>query len=103
MFTLVYDGRLHLAPIGPTPQRILDIGAGSGIWCVEMGDLYPSAHIIGVDLSANVPALSPPNVHFEVDDVEEPWTFSQPFDYIHCRYMVAAIKSWPSLVGQCFM
>jgi len=102
MLTVAHNGYLHYAPIGPTPHRILDIGAGSGIWCVGMGDLYPSAHVIGVDLSANMPEFVPPNVQFEIDDVEDEWTFSQPFDYIHCRYMVGSIKNWPALVGQCF-
>lgn len=68
MFSIVYDNKLHLAPIGSTPQRILDLGAGSGIWCIEMGDMYPSADILGVDLSANMPEWVPPNVHFEVED-----------------------------------
>lgn len=44
----------------------------------------------------------PPNVKFEVDDCEEPWTFQQPFDFIHSRYMAAAIKDWPKLARQCF-
>ncbi len=34
---LVCDGRLHYAPIGRDPQRILDLGTGTGIWAVEMG------------------------------------------------------------------
>lgn len=39
---------------------------------------------------------------FEVDDCEEPWTFPQPFDYVHIRYMVAAVRDWPKLVGQAY-
>jgi methylase of polypeptide subunit release factors len=26
---------LHFAPIGEYPQQILDIGTGTGIWCIE--------------------------------------------------------------------
>ena len=44
----------------------------------------------------------PPNVRFEVDDVEADWTYTKPFDYIHCRYMGAAISDWPRLSKQCF-
>jgi cyclopropane fatty-acyl-phospholipid synthase-like methyltransferase len=121
MMSIVYDNQLHLAPIGPTPQSILDLGTGSGIWCIEMGELYPSAEVTGVDLSANMPNWVPPNVSFEVsvnllpasaclyrltirqvEDIEEPWTFSRPFDYIHARYLANAIKDWPKLVRQCF-
>jgi methylase of polypeptide subunit release factors len=50
-FKLVMDGRLHLAPIGNSPDRILDLGTGTGIRCVEMGDEYPTTRIIGTDLS----------------------------------------------------
>ena len=33
------------------PRRILDVGTGTGIWAVDMGDEFPSAEIIGTDLS----------------------------------------------------
>ncbi len=102
MLSMVHNGKPHLAPIGSTPQRVLDIGAGSGSWAIEFGDLYPSAEVIGVDLSANMPKFVPPNVHFEVGDIEETWMFSRPFDYVHSRYMAASIKHWPGLVAQCF-
>lgn len=102
MLMLVNDGKLHLAPIGSSPQRVLDIGAGTGIWCIDMGEQYPSAEIIGVDISASMPAFVPPNVRFEIDDVEDPWTYSTPFNYIHCRYMTGSIKDWPKLMSQCF-
>lgn len=121
MMSIIYDNKLHHAPIGRTPQSILDLGTGSGIWCIEMGELYPSAEVTGVDLSANMPNWVPPNVHFEVsfnlllasiylsrltirqvEDIEEPWTFSRPFNYIHARYLANAIKDWPKLVRQCF-
>ena len=44
----------------------------------------------------------PPNVTFEVDDVEDPWTYSKKFDFIHCRTMANAIRDWPKLVKNCF-
>ena len=44
----------------------------------------------------------PPNVRFEIDDVEAGWTYNQQFDYIHCRFMGNAIRNWIQLVDQCF-
>ena len=44
----------------------------------------------------------PPNVRFEIDDVEAEWTYHQYFDFIHCRFMAPAIRDWPRLVRQCF-
>lgn len=44
----------------------------------------------------------PPNVVFEVDDVEAEWCFSRQFDYIHCRYLAGSIGNWPRLMEQAF-
>lgn len=58
MIQLILGNKLHLAPIGENPRRILDIGTGSGIWAIEMGDQYPMAEIIGTDLSPVQPSWS---------------------------------------------
>ncbi|KAL3422992.1 methyltransferase domain-containing protein [Phlyctema vagabunda] len=102
LLTLRCDDKLHWAPIGSNPQRILDLGTGTGIWAIEMGDAYPSAEIIGNDLSPIQPSLVPPNVKFEVDDIENTWLFSAPFDYIHCRYLAGSLMDWPKLMEQAF-
>jgi SAM-dependent methyltransferase len=99
---LVMGGKLLLAPIGKNPQRILDLGTGTGIWAIDAADQYPSAQVQGVDLSATQPSMVPPNCRFEVDDIEDPWTYSGPFDLIHCRYMAGCIKDWPKLMSQAY-
>jgi hypothetical protein len=33
----------------------------------------------------------PPNCRFEVDDVEDDWTYSHSFDYIHGRMLITAL------------
>ncbi|EEH49312.2 uncharacterized protein PADG_05391 [Paracoccidioides brasiliensis Pb18] len=65
MIHLVLNGRLFLAPIQDNPQRILDLATGTGIWAIDMGDKFPSAQILGNDLSPIQPAMIPPNVMFE--------------------------------------
>lgn len=40
----------------------------------------------------------PPNVRFEIDDVESPWVEAKKYDFIMCRYMTASIMDWPKLV-----
>ncbi len=42
MFRLVLKDRLHLAPIENGPIKILDIGTGTGIWAIEMGNAWPA-------------------------------------------------------------
>ncbi|OLN95723.1 hypothetical protein CCHL11_02734 [Colletotrichum chlorophyti] len=44
----------------------------------------------------------PPNVKFEIDDVEDSWTYSRPFDYIHSRMMNSAIVKWQEYLHQCY-
>ncbi|KAI8958607.1 S-adenosyl-L-methionine-dependent methyltransferase [Daldinia sp. FL1419] len=91
--------RLHFAPIGDTPHEILDVGTGTGIWAIEMGDAYPSANVLGVDLSPIQPQWVPPNVRFMVDDVESEWLHPlNHFDYIHSRHTIMAIKDWDQLL-----
>ncbi|KAF4900228.1 Secondary metabolism regulator LAE1 [Colletotrichum fructicola] len=91
--------KLFLAPLEKEKvHRILDIGTGTGIWAIEMGDVFENAEIIGIDLSPIQPKWVPPNVKFEVDDVESPWVVSRKYNYIMCRHMVASILDWPKLV-----
>ncbi|WQF86659.1 Putative S-adenosyl-L-methionine-dependent methyltransferase superfamily [Colletotrichum destructivum] len=99
----VCEGVLHNAPLD-NPQKILDIGTGTGIWAIDMGDEYPEAEIIGLDLSPIQPSFVPPNVHFLVDDVEAEWLFPEnSIDYIHVRNMAPAIKDWPKLLQQAYI
>jgi hypothetical protein len=58
--------------------------------------------ILGNDLSAIQPPWVPPNVKFEIDDVESPWVYQAPFDFIFCRYMTASIDDWPRLVRRVY-
>jgi hypothetical protein len=44
----------------------------------------------------------PPNLQFEIDDLEKEWTFSRKFDYIYCQLMIGAIQDWPRLFNQSF-
>ncbi|KAL7272146.1 hypothetical protein RUND412_005064, partial [Rhizina undulata] len=64
---------------------------------------FPSASVIGVDLSPIQPARLPPNLIFEVDDVEEPWPYQEnSLDFIHLRQMAVCINDWPKLYNQAF-
>jgi len=85
------------------PQNILDLGTGTGIWAIDMGDQYPSAKVIGTDLSPIQPSWVPPNVIFEVDDAASDWTFPEShFDFIHARTLGGGIRDWPTLLARCF-
>ncbi|KAG7044986.1 methyltransferase domain-containing protein [Colletotrichum scovillei] len=95
--------KLFLAPIPPQSiHRILDIGTGTGIWAIEAADVFQNAEILGIDLSAIQPSWVPPNVKFEIDDVESPWVNEHKFDFIFCRYMAGSIADWEKLIKNTF-
>ncbi|CAK7215832.1 hypothetical protein SBRCBS47491_002617 [Sporothrix bragantina] len=85
------DGKLFYAPIGESPEKILDIGTGTGIWAVEMGDKFPDTQILGTDLSPIQPEWLPENVRFMIDDCEADWENGSDWDYVHMRQMVGLI------------
>lgn len=44
----------------------------------------------------------PPNVRFEIDDLEEDWTFAHKFDYIHSRMMTSSFTDWKGYLQKCY-
>src|ERR1700743_1076748 len=51
-----FDNKSHLAPLGPNIQKALDVGTGTGIWAIDFADEFPSAQVIGTDLSPIQPS-----------------------------------------------
>ncbi|KAJ9211137.1 hypothetical protein DTO166G4_7274 [Paecilomyces variotii] len=102
VFTLILRGRYHLAPL-VNPQNILDLGTGTGIWALDMADLYPSATVIGNDLSPIQPAFVAPNAQFVIEDFEEDWEYPEnKFDMIHGRTLAGSVKDWPELFAKAY-
>ncbi|WDK21995.1 methyltransferase domain-containing protein [Colletotrichum graminicola] len=89
--------RLHYAPLR-NPQRILDVGTGVGAWVEEMGDKYPGAAVIGLDLSPIQLLMQPPNVTFIIDDAEDDWNDPpNTLDFVRLGNMAPSIRDWPKL------
>ncbi|KAL8940789.1 MAG: hypothetical protein Q9211_002111 [Gyalolechia sp. 1 TL-2023] len=99
---LALDNQLYKAPI-TNPDRILDVGTGTGIWAIEMAEEFPNAQVVGTDLSPIQPVWVPPNCMFEVDNVTAEWTFRKnSFDFIHSREMFGSIADWDDYFRQCY-
>jgi SAM-dependent methyltransferase len=96
-------GNLFIAPIGK-PQRVLDLGTGTGIWSIDFADEFPGALVIGVDLSPIQPAAVPPNCKFYVDDIESEWTYNpeEAFDFIHGRALAGSVTDFDLLYRRAF-
>jgi cyclopropane fatty-acyl-phospholipid synthase-like methyltransferase len=98
---LTLEERHFLAPI-QNPMRVLDAGCGTGMWTIAFADDYPGTEVFGVDLAPVQPNVVPPNLQFEIDDLEQPWNFSRKFDYIHSQLMIGAFSDWPKFCRQSF-
>lgn len=47
---MLFDGGLTHTSL-PTDKalKIVDVGCGTGIWAIEMGDMFENANIIGIE------------------------------------------------------
>ncbi|KAK1447814.1 methyltransferase [Colletotrichum melonis] len=88
----IYHGYKDGKYVLPTDQEELD----------RQGEAHPEAEVVGVDLSPVQPGFTPPNVHYEIDDLEEEWSFSRKFDYVHCMMMTGAFRDWQNFHQQAF-
>ncbi|KAF9876553.1 putative SAM dependent methyltransferase [Colletotrichum karsti] len=83
--------------------KVLDLGTGTGTWAIDFADEFPSAEVIGVDVSPIQPTWTPPNCVFQMDDIEQPWTWeANHFDFIHIRNLEGCIGNWTNLYRQAF-
>ena len=101
IFRMLFRGRNYFAPWRPRvyePTKVLDIGTGTGQWCLELGDEFPSAQIAGTDLSPIQPAYVPPNVRFWIEDSSEDWAqwHTPDYDYVHTRMSVGCFGDYKS-------
>jgi SAM-dependent methyltransferase len=104
IWRMMLGGGLLRRPLNYPPQRILDVGTGTGIWAMEIAEVYPQAVVIGTDLSPIQPGWVPPNCKFYVDDAESEWeyTTSEHFDLIHGRSLGGSLANWPNFYRQVF-
>ena len=68
-----------------------------------MADLYPSASVIGTDLSPIQPTWLPTNLRMFVEDCEEQdWLHGSGFDLVHMRCMAGVIKDFDGLLVKAY-
>ncbi|GME57141.1 Methyltransferase type 12 [Neofusicoccum parvum] len=103
VWDIALSGRHYLAPLSlDVVHEVLDIGCGTGAWCIDFADAHPDIHVLGTDLSPIQPHDVPANCEFLVDNAEAEWTFGQRFDLIHTRAVLLGIRNWDYLIQQSF-
>ncbi|EEH49766.1 uncharacterized protein PADG_05845 [Paracoccidioides brasiliensis Pb18] len=106
IYLIIYNGELTKTKLPPETARIFDIGTGTGDWALAMGELYPDAEILSVDISvfdSDTVSIAPPNVFFQIDNVEcGEWGYHQPSHFIHIRGLSGGIADWPALYRKAF-
>ncbi|KAG6093829.1 hypothetical protein E4U30_003974 [Claviceps sp. LM220 group G6] len=101
MLLMLTENKLFLSPVGDNPQKILDIGTGTGSWAIDVGDRYPSAKVRGMDIAPIQPRWVPANVSFLLDDCELDW-IERDVDLAHFRYMIVLLKDITKPLGHAF-
>ncbi|KAG6977786.1 Secondary metabolism regulator laeA [Fusarium oxysporum f. sp. conglutinans] len=104
VFTPRYGWPAAFAPLSDKIEKAVDIGTGTGIWAIDFGDQYPNTEVIGTDLSPISAELGPPNVHFEIDDFAQDWTFKMTRStlFTHVGSLVPW-TDWTALFKQAYM
>ncbi|KAL8999989.1 MAG: hypothetical protein Q9169_001234 [Polycauliona sp. 2 TL-2023] len=96
-FTSILSGQLCFQNIPRNAKRILDVGTGIGDWAIAVAERFPTAEVTATDITCFQPTDVPPNVFFEIDDAQEEWTYTEPFDFIHLRGLSGAFSDWTSV------
>lgn len=83
-------------------HKVLDVGCGTGLWCIDLADQVPNATVEGFDISPIQPGWVPPNTQFYVDDCNTDWQDKAKYDLVHTRALTLAVKEWSRFFRQAY-
>jgi hypothetical protein len=71
--------------------------------CLAAADMYPSAKVVGIDLSPIQPTWLPVNARMYVEDYEErDWLHGSGFDLVHFRGIADTARDLDGLLAKIF-
>ncbi len=76
-------------------QRVLELGSGLGLLTREVADSLPSAHVVGIEFSAQQLARAPqgvPNLEFRQGDVHALPFEDGTFEIVYARYVLEHVR-----------
>ncbi|SNX82356.1 uncharacterized protein MEPE_01062 [Melanopsichium pennsylvanicum] len=95
----LHGNTLRDFPEGSRPCRVLDLGCGRGVWCLDMARNWKSSEFVGLDIVPIQPSmdqLEDADLHHRVSWVIanflEPLPFPDAsFDYVHIRFVLPGV------------
>ncbi|KIM19471.1 hypothetical protein M408DRAFT_31192 [Serendipita vermifera MAFF 305830] len=73
-------------------KSILDLGSGSGSWCLDVSNQFPQAQVVGIDIASNL-QRNTSNCRFELWDINQGLLpFHGQFDLVHARFLHGIIN-----------
>ncbi len=97
-------GNHYLAPLPPVVRSIVDVGAGTGIWPIEMARLFPDSLVLGLDVDTALFHPTPPeHCLLRQGDILCGLPLPDQFaEFVHQRFLVLAIPDtrWPGVVRE---
>ncbi|KAF9072812.1 hypothetical protein BDP27DRAFT_1445532 [Rhodocollybia butyracea] len=112
VMTKAFEDRLVLAPVSfKSNDRILESGAGTGIWALEFSAYILQRHNLRLDIECidisdkQFPQKYPSNIHFSIHSVTNlPKKWRNSFSYIHQRLLIVAMNEslWNKAINQLF-
>ncbi|KIV90154.1 hypothetical protein, variant 4 [Exophiala mesophila] len=84
------------------PEKILELGFGSGEWAFELAEYDPDCTVLGVDICSLMAVDQLDNMDYQIANLNEPFEFDEPgsFDLVHSRFVASGIAAtrWPNFV-----
>ncbi|KAF9073089.1 hypothetical protein BDP27DRAFT_1417548 [Rhodocollybia butyracea] len=111
ILTKAFGDQLALAPLTlRTNDRVLESGAGTGIWAQEFSAFHSQNNVLldieCIDISdKQFPREYPSNIHFSIRSVTDlPSQWHNSFSYIHQRLLIAAMDDsrWNIAIDQLY-
>ncbi|KAJ7633129.1 S-adenosyl-L-methionine-dependent methyltransferase [Roridomyces roridus] len=100
-FREYFDGGLCAFQLkNERPQRVLELGCGSGAWAIQAAIEFPQAQVVAVDISP-LPAhrVLPDNMSFQFVDLREELPFErESFDIVHARMVMVNVPNTKEVI-----